>query len=119
MSELLARLPEPNEVEPAPGSAISGLTKLVVGVTVIVALYLGQQVLVPVILAVLLSFLLAPPVDWPGIGTFNAQGIRTLRAAYLEITETPSHVRYLLQRPRQRLPAALWSSDCGRPGTPS
>jgi hypothetical protein len=212
MSELLARLPEPNEVEPAPGSAISGLTKLVVGVvlpglrlaatdatrgvlaraqldrirgtvtdlvgeldahwdddppaldaegdptapespkrsrlqltpthdgqaaaTSELAAQMPRQAppilcvagrgpfdgLVALILTQLLSkhglrarTVHHEAVSRAGIGTFNAQGIRTLCAAYLEITGTPSHVRYLLQRLRQRLPAArmvvgLWQA---------
>jgi predicted PurR-regulated permease PerM len=52
------------EVDSPEKSTASGLTGLVVGVIVIVALYLGQEVLVPVTLAVLLSFVLAPLVDW-------------------------------------------------------
>jgi predicted PurR-regulated permease PerM len=64
MSDVPDRLLRPTEVEPSDGPAASSLTSLIVGVTVIVALYLGQEVLVPITLAVLLSFLLAPLVNW-------------------------------------------------------
>ncbi|MGP0088582.1 MAG: AI-2E family transporter [Xanthobacteraceae bacterium] len=63
MSDVPDRLLRPTEVEPSDGPAASSLTSLIVGVTVIVALYLGQEVLVPITLAVLLSFLLAPLVN--------------------------------------------------------
>ncbi len=40
------------------------LTSLIAGVVVICALYFGRAVLIPIILAVLLSFLVAPIVDF-------------------------------------------------------
>jgi predicted PurR-regulated permease PerM len=50
---------------PVPGSA---LTTVLLAVVVVVALYFGREVLVPIALAVLMSFVLAPPVrrlqDW-------------------------------------------------------
>jgi predicted PurR-regulated permease PerM len=50
---------------PAPGTA---LTTVLLAVVVVVALYFGREVLVPIALAVLMSFVLAPPVrrlqDW-------------------------------------------------------
>src|ERR1700722_4570093 len=45
----------------APG--LRALTSLITGVVVICALYFGRAVLIPIILAVLLSFLVAPFVD--------------------------------------------------------
>ncbi len=49
------------EIQPSAGSGV--LTFLTAG-TVIAALYFGREVLVPLALAVLLSFLLAPAVRW-------------------------------------------------------
>jgi predicted PurR-regulated permease PerM len=40
----------------------SNLTPVLIGVVIVTALYLGREVLVPIALAVLLSFVLAPPV---------------------------------------------------------
>jgi len=42
---------------------LRALTSLITGVVVICALYFGRAVLIPIILAVLLSFLVAPFVD--------------------------------------------------------
>src|SRR5690349_22068629 len=53
----------PNPVAPAGTPGTSGIATLAVGVTVVAALYFGQEVLVPIVLAVLLSFILAPVVD--------------------------------------------------------
>src|ERR1700712_166385 len=50
---------QPVPVVPAEGA---GLTSLVVGVTIVVTLYLAREVLVPIALAILLSFMLAPVV---------------------------------------------------------
>ncbi|MCF3946756.1 AI-2E family transporter [Acidiphilium sp. AL] len=48
---------------PAPGiPGVHGLTTLVASVVVVAALYLGREVLIPITLAVLLSFLVAPIV---------------------------------------------------------
>ena len=52
----------PNPVAPAGAPGPSGLATLAVGVTVVAALYFGHEVLVPIVLAVLLSFILAPVV---------------------------------------------------------
>jgi len=41
---------------------LSGLVTLAVGIIIVAALYLGREVLVPMALAVLLSFVLGPPV---------------------------------------------------------
>jgi predicted PurR-regulated permease PerM len=57
------RRPTPKVLPPdAPG--LRALTSLITGVVVICALYFGRAVMIPIILAVLLSFLLAPFVDF-------------------------------------------------------
>ena len=50
------------QVPPAEVPGIHGLTTLAVGVVVIAALYLGREVLIPITVAILLSFVLAPLV---------------------------------------------------------
>src|SRR6185437_16783429 len=45
------------------GSSLHTLTALAVGVAVVAALYFGQEVLLPVTVAVLLSFVLSPLVN--------------------------------------------------------
>ena len=57
----LADLPSAN-VEPPPAPGNSALTGLAVGVVIVFALYFGKDVLLPVTLAVLLSFVLSPLV---------------------------------------------------------
>ena len=52
-----------NLVPPAETPGLAGLLTLAVAVVVIAGLYLGRTVLIPITLAVLLSFLLAPLVD--------------------------------------------------------
>src|SRR3954454_12971986 len=47
-------------VPPAETPGLSGLLTLAVGVVVVTGLYLGRTVLIPITLAVLLSFMLAP-----------------------------------------------------------
>jgi predicted PurR-regulated permease PerM len=51
----------PVEVHAA-GKPLTGLGALAVGVIAIAALYFGREVLVPMALALLLSFALGPPV---------------------------------------------------------
>ena len=51
-----------NQVAAAEVPGLQGLTTLSVGVVVIAGLYLGREVLIPITLAVLLSFVLAPLV---------------------------------------------------------
>ena len=60
MSDILAakHLPQISRL-PVPGTA---LTTVLLAVVVVVALYFGREVLVPIALAVLMSFVLAPPV---------------------------------------------------------
>lgn len=54
---------QPATVAPAETPGLTGLLTLAVGVVVIAGLYLGRTVLIPITLAVLLSFLLAPLVN--------------------------------------------------------
>src|SRR5580698_1349679 len=53
----------PTVVAPAETPGLSGLLTLAVAVVVIAGLYLGRTVLIPITLAVLLSFVLAPLVN--------------------------------------------------------
>ena len=59
MAELLSLKPWRTSIAPGPGTA---LTTAVLGVMVVTALYFGREVLVPIALAVLMSFVLAPLV---------------------------------------------------------
>jgi len=52
----------PAQVAAAEIPGIQGLTMLAVGVVIIAALFLGREVLIPIVLAVLLSFVLVPLV---------------------------------------------------------
>ena len=52
----------PAQVPAAEIPGIQGLTMLAVGVVIIAALFLGREVLIPIVLAVLLSFVLVPLV---------------------------------------------------------
>lgn len=66
MSERLPELPAvrpPAAVTPAETPGLSGLLTLAIAVVVVAGLYLGRTVLIPITLAVLLSFLLAPLVN--------------------------------------------------------
>ena len=56
----LPDLPRPAEVVAADTPSLRTLAGLATGVVVVAALYLGRDVLVPIMLAVLLSFVLAP-----------------------------------------------------------
>src|SRR5471030_259733 len=51
------------KVLPPEAPGMRALTSLITGVVIICALYFGRAVLIPIILAVLLSFLVAPFVD--------------------------------------------------------
>src|SRR5476651_285295 len=55
--------PRPTAVAPAETPGLTGLLTLAVSVVVVAGLYLGRTVLIPITLAVLLSFLLAPIVN--------------------------------------------------------
>ena len=59
MVEMLSPSPWRSRAVPAPASA---LTTVLLGVIVVTALYFGREVLVPIALAVLMSFVLAPLV---------------------------------------------------------
>jgi len=56
-------LRRPAQVPPAETPGLSGLLTLAVGVVVVAGLYLGRSVLIPITLAVILSFVLAPLVN--------------------------------------------------------
>ncbi len=51
---------QPAQVPPSQTPSLSGLGTMAVGVVVVAALYLGREVFVPLVLAILLSFVLAP-----------------------------------------------------------
>jgi predicted PurR-regulated permease PerM len=51
------------QVSPAETPGLRGLTTLAVSVVVVAGLYLGREVLIPITLAILLSFVLAPLVE--------------------------------------------------------
>ena len=53
----------PAQVPPPLTPGASGLATLAVGVVVVAALYLGREVFIPLVLAILLSFVLAPVVN--------------------------------------------------------
>jgi predicted PurR-regulated permease PerM len=55
--------PPETEIQPPGVPGLSGLLTLAVGVVVLAALYVGREVFLPVVLAILLAFVLAPFVD--------------------------------------------------------
>ena len=55
--------PRQGRVSPPEAPGLSSLLTLAVGVVVVAALHLGQDVFIPIVLAVLLSFVLAPLVN--------------------------------------------------------
>jgi predicted PurR-regulated permease PerM len=55
--------PPETEIQPPGVPGLSGLLTLAVSVVVLAALYVGQDVFLPVVLAILLAFVLAPFVD--------------------------------------------------------
>jgi predicted PurR-regulated permease PerM len=61
-ADLSSGLPAPEQVGPPPAPSYGALTALVVGVVIVLALYFGKDVLLPVTLAILLSFALSPLV---------------------------------------------------------
>lgn len=64
MAQRLAMMErQPATVQPAETPGLTGLLTLAVGVVVVAGLYFGQTVLIPITLAVLLSFVLAPLVN--------------------------------------------------------
>jgi predicted PurR-regulated permease PerM len=60
---LVTPAPHDTEVPPAATPSVSGLMTLAVAVVVLGGLYLGREVFVPIVLAVLLAFVIAPLVD--------------------------------------------------------
>ena len=62
-SEPSAAPRQPAQVPPPLVPGLRGLLTLAVGVVLITALYLGREVFIPLVLAVLLSFVLAPVVN--------------------------------------------------------
>ena len=60
MAELTVR--QPAQVTPPPLPGLNSLLTLITGVVVVAALYFGREVLVPITLAILLSFVLSPVV---------------------------------------------------------
>jgi predicted PurR-regulated permease PerM len=62
VAEIAANSPSPPHVDPPATPSYQTLTALAVGVTVIAALYFGKDILLPITVAVLLSFVLSPLV---------------------------------------------------------
>jgi len=62
VAEMTANSPSPPHVDPPTTPSYQTLTGLGVGVTVIAALYFGKDILLPITVAVLLSFVLSPLV---------------------------------------------------------
>lgn len=56
--------PARNEVPPAETPGISALLTLAMGAAIVSALHFGREIFIPIVLAVLLSFVLAPIVDF-------------------------------------------------------
>ena len=54
---------QPAQVPPPITPGLRGLLTLAVGVVVVAALYFGREVFIPLVLAILLSFVLAPVVS--------------------------------------------------------
>ena len=64
MAKELSSVPlRPAKVQPPATPGASGMATLAVAIVVIVALYLGREVFIPLVLAVLLSFVLGPVVN--------------------------------------------------------
>ena len=62
MPGISSNTPSPPHVDPAATPSYQTLTGLGVGVTVVAALYFGKDILLPIIVAILLSFVLSPLV---------------------------------------------------------
>ena len=63
MADAPVPAPPENEVSPPGTPSVSGLMTLAVAAVVLAALYVGREVLLPVVLSVLLAFVIAPLVD--------------------------------------------------------
>ncbi len=57
-------MPTPSADAVAVGNSMSPTATILLTVAIVAALYLGQDVLIPLALAILLSFALGPPVTW-------------------------------------------------------
>ena len=148
----------PAQVTPPDAHHAASALALQVGVVVIAALYFAKGVLIPITLAILLSFILAPgwqsgkpvlclagkgPLDEAAsamlsqllgkhglgarmmpheaasreaIGELDVTGTAMVCISYLDIAGSPSHLRYLMQRLKRRLPGVpilvgLWPSE--------
>ncbi len=66
MSESSPRSRQPTKIAPVETPGVTSLLTLTVAVVVVTALYFGRDVLIPITLAVLLSFLVAPIVNLLG-----------------------------------------------------
>src|SRR5690349_2040617 len=64
MADVLPPPPRPAVVPPAETPSAASVLPLAVGVIVIAALYFGRDVFIPIVIAALLSFVLAPVVDF-------------------------------------------------------
>jgi predicted PurR-regulated permease PerM len=65
MSDVPTPLPRsPVQVAAAETPGVQGLLTLAVAVVIVAGLYLGSEMIIPIILAVLLSFLLAPVANF-------------------------------------------------------
>ena len=62
-SEATEATRQPAQVPPPLVPGLRGLFTLAIGVVLVVALYFGREVFIPLVLAVLLSFVLAPVVN--------------------------------------------------------
>src|SRR4030095_2284947 len=58
-----------------PAVALSNLLTLQISVALIAALYFAHEVLIPITLAILLSFVLAPLVDFLSTATIGPSGV--------------------------------------------
>ena len=61
--EPVGPVPEPDEVDPPGRPPSSALTAIVAWVVIVAALYFASEVLIPITLAVLLSFVLSPLME--------------------------------------------------------
>ncbi|MGO4570435.1 AI-2E family transporter [Microvirga sp. 2TAF3] len=62
-SPMPLQTPSQTEIPPPGVPGISGLMTLIVGLVVLGALYVGEEIFLPIVLAILLAFVLAPFVD--------------------------------------------------------
>src|SRR4051812_50183126 len=63
MADALSPPPRQAVVPPAETPSVPANITLLVGVAVIAALYLGREVFIPIVVAILLGFVLTPVVD--------------------------------------------------------